>query len=112
MRPDNCLRRYISSDCNAWVRTTRLLTNVYVDAYHYYTMLHPSEKQDRHLTSFLIRDILRQEDAEENESVVVDSDGEQHSPLSAGTNSDTEDSLLKESDGKETGLYELIVTSY
>lgn len=66
-------------------------------------MLHPSEKQDRHLTSFLIRDILRQEDAEETESVVVDSDGEQNSPLSAGTNSDTEESLLKESDGKESG---------
>ena len=70
-------------------------------------MLHPSEKQDRHLTSFLIRDILRQEDVEENESVVVDSDGEQNSPLSAGTNSDTEEHLLKEemSDGKESGLF-------
>lgn len=68
-------------------------------------MLHPSEKQDRHLTSFLIRDILRREDAEENESVVVDSDGEQNSPLSAGTNSDTEEPLLKESDGKEAGSF-------
>ena len=56
------------------------------------------------MTSFLIRDILRREDADENESVVVDSDGEQqNSPLSAGTNSDTEESLLKDSYGKETG---------
>jgi len=67
-------------------------------------MLHPSEKQDRHLTSFLIRDILRQADTDENENVVVDSDGEQNSPLSAGTNSDTEEPL-KESDGKEAGLF-------
>ena len=75
-------------------------------------MLHPSaaEKQDRHLTSFLIRDILRQEDVERSESVtvVVDSDGEQNSPLSAGTNSDTEEHLLKgeKRDGKESpGLF-------
>ena len=59
------------------------------------------------MTSFLIRDILRQENAEESESVVVDSDGEQqNSPLSAGTNSDTEESLLKESDSKEAGLFQ------
>jgi len=65
-------------------------------------MIHSSEKQERQLTSFLIRDILRQQDSEE--SVAVDSDGEQQpSPLSAGTNSDTEESL-KDSDGKDTGL--------
>ena len=69
-------------------------------------MLHPlapsAEKQDRHLTSFLIRDILRQEDVEGNESVVVDSDGEKNSPLPAGTNSDTEEKR----DGEESaGLF-------